>query len=644
MECELNTFIAAMASEVPVESSGTFTLDASHAAHKLQAYRLPDPSLFVLNLVASACCSGASFFRVETQRNQFQVFFNGILPEPEGLERLFDYILKSEAPPALRELALAVHGAQGMPSQPQIRLRVTTREGAWAATVRGMNVEIEPLLSQEIGVEMLLQSTSAGFFGSLFKSQNHSDIAQHLFHFCRHAPLDLRVNGKARNSGVSLGLYQGEGPFARRQLQGQQPLRSARPGLRRLDVLVSANRPSSVASSMLIGLATPEVAEREGLLLVSRGVSFYRPQELLKNPLACAVVTADHLEKNLSQTDLVENEDYQALIRAVREQVEDLFLEVCSKPPCWSEAQKQAFLVQLVAAYPSERRPEAVELFFRLQSLQQLCARPEAAAKQLEYFQSLPLQTRQSSLESWVQVIDEQLQRAFQSQDWSRLHRYLELAVKVKPVCQGYALGVAFLAGEVEVESVLAYWLKGMERSPTMIFFELEKALWSEDFPAAENAAERLKDSTATPFLWLWLGFYFQHREEYAKAADSWHHLLQSVSEDLYELWYPKLWGKLSGKVPLATQIRWQARRGLRLLRNELRGRGQLLELRCPPNENPELLAWAEKVWRIRRQGGWGETRRMLLDRLIQEALTVEKLRLVQVTSPLLSTALPTLA
>ncbi|MBS2036458.1 hypothetical protein JST97_15815 [bacterium] len=229
---ELNDLLCSMAAEGSVDSSGTFTLDLGYAERKLDDYRLPDPALFILNLVAAAVLTEAHEFVVETERAETRIFFNGKWPEPERLPELFSFILKPTQHPAQRELALALHGALCLPNAPSITLLVSTREGAWLGQVQGARLEVQPASSERIGVKVRVQhSASSPWARLLGNSQINSGqkILEQLFHFCRYAPLDFKVNGQPKGSAVPMGLHAEEGPFARLFAQGSQKLIISRP-------------------------------------------------------------------------------------------------------------------------------------------------------------------------------------------------------------------------------------------------------------------------------------------------------------------------------------------------------------------------------------------------------------------------------
>lgn len=659
---ELNNLLSSMASEGTVESSGVFTLDFAYAERKLDDYRLPDPALFILNLVASAVLSGAHEFVVETERSETRVFFNGVLPDPERLPELFTFILKPAPHPALRELALALHGARSLPNDPKISLLVGTRTGGWQAQVNGSRLEVQPAPSDRIGIKVTVQHSSSSPWARLLgfgQASAGQKILEQLFHFCRYAPLDLRVNGQPKGSAVPMGLHQTEGPFARLYAKGTQTLRLSRPGSRRSDVFFAPDRESPVASSILVGLALPTVAESEGLLFICRGVTFRRPAALLGHGLACAVVSADHLEKNLSQTDLVENEEFHELVAGVRLQVEALMEEVCLNPPLWNPEQARAMMQLFQQRYAHDERPPAVELFFRMQQLSQNFATPVHAQQQVDFYLALPDQERAAATSFREQMQVMLKTRVLQSIDhkrWPIAHLFLEQIGRVgKPARVEFRMLVCYFAQDLETAQLLDH-ADGQEPSPTRLllryiwgwseqppsqsalsrFFEMERAFQAGREEEAQALAEKLSQVTMTPFLGLWLGWYALHRKDYRTAEQLWFQVLAKVSPALYKLWYPRMWRHLAGKIPLAGQIRWQARQGIRRYLSSSRERD-----RIEHNEEDGLLDWTQTVWLLRGEEK-PEADPVFLRYLLRYLLVPEKFSIEPFSSPELPIALPT--
>ena len=660
---ELNTLIGTMASEGDVVSSGTFTLDLDHADLKLQDYRLPDPALFILNLVASAVCMGSHQFQVESDRGETRIFYNGSLPSPERLPELFTFILRPAPHPALRELALALHGASGLPDEPKITIFVNTREGAWSAEVEGHRLKVEPCTSDRLGVKVVLRHTQGSPWARLLglgRSSSHHKILEQLFHFCRHAPLDIKVNGQSKGSFVSMGLHQNQGPFARRFLQGQQVLRISKPGSRRHDIYSSSSGPLHQQSSILVGLATPQIAQREGFLLICRGVAFRRPNDLLESPLACAVVSADHLEKNLSQTDLVEDREYFALLELVRKEVEQLIQDVCSHPPLWTDEQATALKNLLRTRYAGKERPVRVETFFRMQDLEVHFSTPAKAQEQVDYYLGLDENAKKEAaplLQEMIKVLNSRLLYHLDRQRWGPASDFLECLTQLTPTATtGFRVALLYLNQKVEQarqldssseqpvepQRLLLRYAFGWSDSPPnqsalSRFFEFERAVQNEQWGRATGLADQLEEAGSTPFLGLWLGFFALHRKQFKRAAALWYRVLNEVSPDLSKRWYPRMWGLLAGKIPLATQIHWQARRGIRQLLNHS-SPGD----RFSGHEDPALFAWSQEVWRLRQEGQSQAAGRLLLETLVNYMLVPGKLKLKSLSSPDLAVALPT--
>jgi len=661
---ELNTLISSMAAEGNVDSSGVFTLDLTHAELKLQDYRLPDPALFILNLVAAAVCSGAHFFQVETERQQTRIFFNGILPHAERLAELFTFILKNSPHPANRELAMALHGATALPGSPKISLTVGTREGAWAGEVEGTRIAVQEVPGGPIGVKVVLQYTSPNPLAQLLGlggNKSYQRIVDRLWHFCRHAPLDFKINGRSSGSSVSMGLYLDQAPFARRFLQGEQTMRLSKPGTRRHDILFSAARPSPLPSSILVGLADQVTAEREGFLLISRGVVFKRPHALLECKIACAVVTADHLEKDLSQTDLVESEEYAQILEVVRQQLDDLIQEVLVSPPIWNSRQAEDFEMCLMDRYPdSDRRPVAAEAFLRGQRLGESCRGVAGAQEQIAYLTNLQRQKRPEAAtfaRQLTRVLETRLADTVVNKQWTMVVDFLECLHSLRPLPNDYRLALYCLADQLDrgrlavIESApesnsqdaLLRYVFGWNAKPpnsSMLsrFFELERAVFKEDRATALLRANELEGATLTPFLGLWLGWFHWGRGDYQRAAALWYQTLSRCGPEVHAIWYPILWAQISGKVSLLTQVRWQARQGYRQLFDGSGAHEESLR----SDEDPKILEWCQKVWQLRSQGQHSAAQRLFLTHFLRQALDVRGFSLAPFSSTTLATALPT--
>lgn len=98
-------------------SAGRLRVDAARAVDKLREYQLPDPTLWVLEVIRGAVAHGASRIEVQGDADDVRVVWHGDPIEAEALPRLFDELV-DPAPRAdrraLRLLATGVNTAIGL--------------------------------------------------------------------------------------------------------------------------------------------------------------------------------------------------------------------------------------------------------------------------------------------------------------------------------------------------------------------------------------------------------------------------------------------------------------------------------------------------------------------------------------------------
>lgn len=644
----LNTMIQSMASVGRLDSAGEFTISLEHAAEKLADYRLVDPALFVLNLVACAVVSQAETFTVTTSREQTRFYFNRFPHGPDDLQQLFNYILEPKSPSTLRELALAVHGAQALSQEPEIGLLLSRPDGSWSIAIEGKGVQIEPIegLERLQGLELILTYPKAAAWASFLglKSNSSGNILEQLFHFCRFAPLALSLDGRPKGSAVSVGVHD-EGFIGWCHLVGRQPLRTVPPG-RRHDIFRSRRQQSSIDSSMALALASPELASREGLLIISRGVAFRRPNTLLGTPIACAVVTADHLEKNLSQSDLAEDAAYRELIEHLCKEVETMMLEVCADPPLWRDTQQLHFERALSELFKGRKLPAEIESFRRLNELKRACRDPEALAEHVAFLSQLEGEqdgsTRRLRKELF-ELLESRASEAIVLQQWKQAEELMgQLAALGAP--KRWEVRALLLVLAQEPIPARQAWEKreGAERFPPVLellcgfqeevesssiptqFARFEKAIWAGDQVLANQLAGELEQATPTPFLTLWLGYFALGEGQLERTATLWASCLSCLPQDERVSWGPLMWKRLRGRVSLSTQIRWEVRLGFEALRLSTRG----YQNRAEPFPD-----WIRRVWEVRARGEFSQSKQVFLDHYLPHQIESRSLKLNSPTS-----------
>jgi hypothetical protein len=460
--------------------------------------------------------------------------------------------------------------------------------------------------------------------------------------------LTIVNNGKVQGARITLGVYDSS-VFAWRQLDGRQPVKVVA-AERRFDLLISRKRESPVASSMVIALKAdaPGAQPNEGLLLMSRGVVYRRPKAELGFPLAQAVVSADHLEKNLSQSDLVEGEEYEALLEALRAEVDDLVLEVClNPPPGWSADTASAFTRALHDRYPSDgpQAPLGVETFRRMQRMRALCGTAEGQESQMEFWRSLVTQDPKAGgkfAKELAVPLRGALARALTQESWQDALRcrvslgelegrepdalQVVLMVQAGWESEARALHTPELAGYSPALAYLLGWIDTVEGEPLAGLLRFQRALEQGDLVQAEVEAKTLEQVEDNRLISLWLGWWAFSRRSYNQACHHWDRAVAGLAAHDWVVWTATLWSELSGKVGFKEQVRWHVKRGFEDL--------QFTLLKAERSEfgrqghGRKQLQLALLTWQALMGGRHAEARQIFRTGLLTTVINVNDLRL----------------
>ncbi|MGK0359010.1 MAG: hypothetical protein ACI9U2_001306 [Bradymonadia bacterium] len=124
----IDDLMADLRSEGTVHSQGGFTLDRDKAREKMRQFQLADPREYLLQLVRSAHCQGATRIDIEIDADDMQVRFDGATFTERDFEELYDALFGRADDPAIagrRHLALGLNAALGLDPR-----RITVRSGA----------------------------------------------------------------------------------------------------------------------------------------------------------------------------------------------------------------------------------------------------------------------------------------------------------------------------------------------------------------------------------------------------------------------------------------------------------------------------------------------------------------------------------
>lgn len=653
---EFNVMLADLRQDGEVDSSGVFTLSLEKAQEKLAAYRLASPGLFVLNLVAAAVVGGAENFSIETRERTTRFAFDPKTPlESEQLEGLLSYILDPSALPYLRELALSVHGARDLPGSPRVVLATASAQMSRELVVTSSGMEVVVGSSRRPGVELRLEYPEKSGWSQLFsrKGDPREEAVRHFSHFCRFAPLTIVNNGRLEGTRVNGGVFDSS-VFAWRHLTGQQRMKVVIPE-RRYDLTVSRKGQSPVGSSMVISLHDGFAARTSGLILLSRGVAFQRSSLELGCPMAQAVVTADHLEKNLSQSDLVEDEAYRELLRAVKAQVDDLVLEVCvSPPPGWRAETAREFSRYLARRYPTDKAaPIEVEVYLRLDGMKELCQTEAGQQQQANFWRRLSQEDPARAESFRPQLISgfrAASSQALAAKRWQAalepLQTLEELGLRPR---DSLSVALCALAGDEEgarqtlhpdlpgysqsLEMLLTGVDSGGSGSPMMTLLRFQQAVEQGDHERADRCADELAAQNGTVLLYLWLGWYGLHRSRPERAFEMWNKAMGMVGPREWTTWNGELWKVLEGKVSFPAQVRWRVQRALEEF--TLKGHRAHTNFATRQHESHQLV-WARQVWRALSKKQPDLARKLFRDGYLTSLLNLEKPRLEPLDSSLM--------
>ena len=323
---ELSHFLQELRQEGEQESEGAFTVPLKVAQEKLERFQLLDPTFYPIQMVAAACASRASFLEITTSITQLEFLYDGWSPTESQMRALNGYLFEAaDSTRFISELSVGLQAALALPAK-RVILESFTEEGAWQLEMRsgGQRMRELKLVSPVLPLTRVLVDKGFGLQTSLLKK--HDELIY--LDRCRNAPLSIRLDEEE----LLTPLQPPTDCLAWTQVSSPSfP-----------DVHSSDPATLRVEHSGLSGyLALGEMNWGNQLQLVLNGVNFVRPGSKLGLPAVAATVRVEHLRKNLSFTDLVENQDYLDVLEFLKEQSIRLLVEVCKDPersrPYWSQ-------------------------------------------------------------------------------------------------------------------------------------------------------------------------------------------------------------------------------------------------------------------------------------------------------------------
>ena len=297
-----------MRAEGDLVDPGSFSLDPSRARQLMERYLHQDPRHYILHLVAVATLAAAEEVRVHRDSDDCILKFEGQFEQAPPLQELFAKALNQDCPIWFRELALAAIAALALePRWVQLELH---RKGETQITRLSGNQQTHETKPHEGADGLSFHLKEKLSLSAMMRSLGGVHPEENLLRQrCRFAPPRLLLNqmGLSRNwnGGRSLAVaFLGEATRSRREPAPE----------------VILSKPDSELNGVVYLAKTDSRPSRFSVIL--NGVSFTDHQRCPEG--AGAILYCSHLNKDLSQEALVEDEHYLEILARVESTLEEL--------------------------------------------------------------------------------------------------------------------------------------------------------------------------------------------------------------------------------------------------------------------------------------------------------------------------------
>ena len=304
MTDELGACLAGYVEQASLDSSGKFTLSAEKSLEKLKNFSLAEPRLYVLNAMAAAQSAPSRTISARCDADDTILSADTDFDFGPYLKDLSQRLLDDKCPPAVRELAMAFHAAKGLKpafievSSLSQRLRWTAdgREVLEAVAGEGLRLHVHETLNLRT-----IRKYLSYRFGEVRLDNEEDALKRH----CNLSSLATSINGVNLTRPLDLGECQRYLFVGCEDLEQHHPLARCRA----LRGPSARSQPGPYPVVLAEGGRLPPY-----LVLVVRGVNYRMPPKAVDTRDFKAIAYVDHLRKDLSQTQLVQDEDFKGVL------------------------------------------------------------------------------------------------------------------------------------------------------------------------------------------------------------------------------------------------------------------------------------------------------------------------------------------
>lgn len=324
---ELRGFLAQLESVGRTESEGTFTLSPQTAARAMRRFQLPDPYMYILQMVAAATVGRSQHLAVETTSRQLIYYFEGMEITEEQLRVLDTFLFPGvDAPDHLTELAVGIEAALNFAEEVQVESVVQARGFRLVINAKGVRLESVDGGSEETAYSRVVVKKKREL-NLLWSTRTHPELEW--LEACRHTILPLVVGGKSYPT-EPMPEVPSETILWGKIVRKGDPMKLAQPSVQSsaLEPTFTLEHEDAFGYLALVGR---EEANQNGLLFVHRGLVVHRPLSDLGLPVVCGLIHCDSLKKDISHTNFVEDGRFEELQMYLKMLAVRLVVEFCRR-------------------------------------------------------------------------------------------------------------------------------------------------------------------------------------------------------------------------------------------------------------------------------------------------------------------------
>lgn len=303
----------------------------------MRRFRLPDPHMYILQMVAAASVGRAQHLALETARRRLTYYFEGMEIQKEQLRVLDTFLFPGvDAPEHLTELAVGIEAALNFAEEVQVESFTAQNGFRLVINHKAVRLESADKARTVLPFSRVIVKKKREL-NLLRASKPHPELDW--LEACRHATLPLVIEGKSFQTDP-MPEVPAETILWLKIVREGDPLKIAQPSVRSkaLSAALTVEHPEVFG---YLALMSREEAHQNGLLFVHRGLVIHRPLTDLGMPVVCGLLHCDSLKKDISHTNFVEDQRFGEIQSFLQGLARELVVQFCRSIPAHREHWKK---------------------------------------------------------------------------------------------------------------------------------------------------------------------------------------------------------------------------------------------------------------------------------------------------------------